>query len=520
MTQISKENIYSIIKSNAVKFPSKSLVVVDNEEIAYEQFINDVNKVSNALRSMGVVPGQTVAILMPNSIKWYVLFWAIVKIGARPVPLDPQIGEWEMVRLMTLTDIQTCFVATSYRSNKIIENLQKARHSIPDLKTIICVDPKDRSEGIMSFESFLKFSELNNSGYVHQPNENDLLMLACTSGSTGNPKVIAVPHIGFYQSQLDMGKYLGFNDSDIMLLGMPLYHQGGFGMGLQMVLNGGTVMYQSLFEPAAFLKFVSEKRITVIQLTATLAKILISVPDFDKYDLSCVRISYFAGEVLPVEIAKVFYEKLNIRVINIIGSSESGTMVVWDSKYDRHVDPSDFQPLPFTKMRILDEAENEVECGEIGSIFIHTDALITEYYKNEEETTKKLRYFDGLRWFNTGDLGKKLPDGRVRFTGRAKRVIKRGSNLVIPEEIEAFLLTHSEIEAIAVMGQKHELLGEMIIAHIQPKKSCEITRGKILKFCQGKLSAYKVPDQVVITDEIPRDIGKVQFKYLKGASNV
>jgi fatty-acyl-CoA synthase len=302
-----------------------------------------------------------------------------------------------------------------------------------------------------------------------------------------------------------------------MLLGMPLYHQGGFGMGLQMVLTGGTVMYQSLFDPEVFLKLVTEKRITVIQLTATLTKILLSVPNFDNYDLSCVRICYFAGEVLPVEIAKVFYEKLNIRVINIIGSSESGTMVVWDSKYDRDVDPSDFQPLPFTKMRILNEEENEVKCGEIGSIFIHTDALIAKYYKNEEETSTKLRWFEGLKWFNTGDLGKKLPDGRVRFTGRAKRIIKRGSNLVCPEEIEAFLLTHPEIEAIAVIGQKHDLLGEMIIAYIQPRGNFEITRGKILKFCQGKLSAYKVPDKVIITDEIPRDIGKVQFKYLKGA---
>lgn len=518
MMQNSYENIYSIIKSNAVKFPSKSLIVVDNEEISYEQFIIDVDKFSIALRSMGVVPDQTVAILMPNSLKWYELFWAIVKIGARPVPLDPQIGEWEMVRLMTLTDIGICFVATSYRSNMIIENLQKAKQSIPGLKTIICVDPEDRSDGIMSFESFLRSAELNNPDYVHQTSENDLLMLACTSGSTGNPKVIAVPHIGFYQSQFDMAKYLGFSDSDIMLLGMPLYHQGGFGMGLQMVLNGGTVMYQSLFEPAEFLKFVAEKRITVIQLTATLAKILLSVPDFYKYDLSCVRISYFAGEVLPSEIAKVFYEKLNIRVINVIGSSESGTMVVWDSKYDRQADPSDFQPLPFTKMRILDDAENEVECGQVGTIFIHTDALITEYYKNEEETTKKLQLYEGLKWFNTGDLGKKLPDGRVRFTGRAKRAIKRGSNLVCPEEIEAFLLTHPEIEAIAVMGQKHDLLGEMIIAYIQPKKNCEITRGKILKFCQGKLSAYKVPDKIIITDEIPKDIGKVQFKYLKSIS--
>lgn len=514
MIQKDNRNIYSLIKNTSMEFPSKSLIVVDNKEITYEKFIIDVDAISNSLLALGVSPNEKIAVLMPNSVIWYEIFWAIVKIGAHPVPLDPQIGEWEMVRLFTITEVQICFAAASYRANNIIENIKKAKQNLPKLKTIINIDQENNSNDIMSFESFLKISQMQNTDYVYNPCESDVLMLACTSGSTGNPKVIVVPHIGFYQSQLDIANYLGFSDKDIMLLGMPLYHQGGFGMGLQMVLVGGTVMYQSLFEPHEFLRLVSEKRITIIQLTATLAKILLSVPDFDKYDLSCLKTCYFAGEVLPLNIAKEFYEKLNIRVINIIGSSETGTMVVWDSKYDKDYDPSDFRPLPFTKMKILDDAKNEIECGEIGSIFIHTDALITEYYKNDIETNTKLCWIEDERWFNTGDLGMKLPDGRVRFTGRAKRIIKRGSNLVCPEEIESFLLTHPEIEAIAVQGQKHQLIGESIVAYIQPKKGFNITRGDILKFCKGKLAAYKVPDQVIIVDEIPKDIGKVQFKYL------
>jgi acyl-CoA synthetase (AMP-forming)/AMP-acid ligase II len=126
-----------------------------------------------------------------------------------------------------------------------------------------------------------------------------------------------------------------------------------------------------------------------------------------------------------------------------------------------------------------------------------------------------IHWIDGTNWFNTGDLGEKKLDGRVRFAGRAKRIIKRGSNLIYAEEIEAFLLTHSDIEAVAVVGEKHELFGEMTIAYLQLKKGCHMTRGDLNKFCQGKLAAYKVPDQIVITDDIPHDIGKVQFKYLK-----
>jgi fatty-acyl-CoA synthase len=340
-------------------------------------------------------------------------------------------------------------------------------------------------------------------------------MYACTSGSTGNPKIIAVPNTGFVQSQKDMADYLGFTESDVMLLGMPLYHQGGFGIGLQMILNGGTVFYEPQFDPEKFLHIIQEEKVTVLQLTATLAKILLTVPDFDVHDISSLRVVYFAGEKLPLQIAKEFFEKRGIRVVNVIGSTETATMVIWDSDYDRSVDVNDFRALKFTEFRILNDEFQEVRTGETGPIYINTSALLKEYVCNKDETSRRICYFDNKKWFNTGDLGMKLPDNRVRFIGRIKRVIKRGSNLVCPEENEAFLLTHPHIAAVAVTGEIHELFGEMIVAYIQPKEGYTLNRGNIVKFCQGKLAAYKIPDKVIITNEIPHDIGKLQFKYLK-----
>jgi fatty-acyl-CoA synthase len=190
-------------------------------------------------------------------------------------------------------------------------------------------------------------------------------------------------------------------------------------------------------------------------------------------------------------------------------------MVIWDSLYDTDVDVSSFRPLPFTAVRILDEAHRDVAVGDVGTIFIHTHALLTEYLKNEAETARRLHRWDGLKWFDTGDLGQRCPDGRVRFVGRVKRAIKRGSNLIYPEEIESFLLTHPDIEAVAVTGQSHELIGEMVVAHIQPRQGCTFTRRDLIQFCKGRLAAYKIPDQIVVVEAIPKDIGKVQFKYLK-----
>jgi acyl-CoA synthetase (AMP-forming)/AMP-acid ligase II len=509
-------NIYAIIKSRAQQNPDKILIAVDDESASYREFVNRVGEIAAALEVMGVSAHQNIGLIIPNSVLWYEIFWAVASLGAQPVPLDPQIGEWEMVRLFTLAEIQICFVAAIYRNNLILENILGCRGNLPGLKTIIAVNGPVKCNGILLYDDFMRLARGKTApAYVYQPVETDPLMLACTSGSTGNPKVIVVPHHGFYQSQDDMAGYLGFRETDIMLLGMPLYHQGGLGMGLQMLLKGGTVIYQRIFEPARFLARIAEKKVTVIQLTATLAKIILSVPDFHGYDLSSVHTCYFAGEALPREVAREFFEKMAIRVVNIIGSSETGTMVVWDSQYDRDVDVNDFRPLPFTRMRILDHDEQETPVGQVGTLYIHTDGLIQEYYQNQRETALRIRYFDGQKWFNTGDLGLRLPGGRMRFVGRAKRIIKRGANLIYPEEIEAFLLTHPDIEAVAVTGEQHALIGEMTVAYIQPRQGLSLTRGDIARFCRGQLANFKIPDRVVITAAIPHDIGKVQFKYIR-----
>ena len=134
-----------------------------------------------------------------------------------------------------------------------------------------------------------------------------------------------VEHEGFLKSAHDMSNYLEFTNKEIMLLGMPLYHQGGFGMGLQSLIKGGKVIFQEKFTPQDFLKLIEVEKVTVIQLSATLAKILISVPDFNSYDLSTLKMCYFAGELLPDKLASVFFDTLGKRVINLIGSSETAS---------------------------------------------------------------------------------------------------------------------------------------------------------------------------------------------------
>ncbi len=512
------EHFFDYYSKYAQQTPDKVLLRIDENTLTYQEFMDKTATFGSAMQKLGIGPDDKVGLVMPNSIEWYVAFWSAVRIGAQPVPIDPQSGSFELSKLLPATTVKMLFVSEKYRTNQIISAVHSLVPEKIALKKVVCFADESVVPAEDCYISADEFARTlgEKTCDIYQPEYLHTMSLACTSGSTGTPKILSVPSGGFLSTQRDMGDYLEFTSDDVMMLGMTLYHQGGFGMGQQMALKGGTVMYQPQFNPVTFLETVQKYKVNIIQLTSTLAKVLLSTPDFEKYDLSSVRICYFAGEVLPKEIADAFVKKLNIRVINIIGSSETCTMVVWDSAKDGDTDPSDFRKLYFTDYRVIDEKRNDVAEGETGELCVYTDGVITDYFGNPELSAEKILTDEqGRRWFCTGDLVNKLPNGIVRFAGRSKRIIKRGGNLVHAEEVEACLLTHPKIAAAAVTDEPHLVIGQQIVAYIQPKGDEKVTRGELARYFDGKLSAYKVPDKVVLVEEIPKDIGKIQFKYLR-----
>ncbi len=515
-----RQDFFTKFDETSKKTPDKILLRIDDNFLTYKDFIEKTAVISSAMRNAGIKENDKVGIIMPNSIEWYLVFWSAVRLGAQPVPIDPQSGVLELRRLIPATTSKICFAAEKYRNNSILGALKELDKEYLTVKKIICFTDEEYLSDVDNelFISDKKFFDEYTDDFsdIYEADDDHVMSLACTSGSTGTPKILSVPYYGFYDAADEMGTYLEFGENEVMMIGMTLYHQGGFGMGLQTTIKGGTVMYQPQFNPVSFLETVQKYHVTVIQLTSTLAKILLSTPEFDSYDLSSVKTCYFAGEVLPKDLADIFVNKLHIRVINVIGSSETATMVVWDSDHDSDVDPSDFRKLPFTDFRVIDAYKNDVKDDEVGELCINTTAVITEYFGNPELSADKIiTDKQGKRWFCTGDLVKRIGNGRVRFSGRSKRIIKRGGNLVHAEEVEATLLTHPKVAAIAVTAEDHPIIGQQIVAYIQPAGDEKITRGELARYFDGKLSAYKLPDKVILVTEIPKDIGKIQFKYLR-----
>jgi acyl-CoA synthetase (AMP-forming)/AMP-acid ligase II len=506
------EGVLHVFARLAEQAPEHPFLSIDGECLTRRQFLERVSLWAGALARQGIGEGDQVMLIAPNGLVWCVAFWATVSRGAVPVPLDPQTGAWEIECLLATLEVKLCLAWSRFRAADIAANLVRASAARPKPPAVVCLDQD--VAGTIGCEEFLRGAPALPVP-SRRVSSDERLMFACTSGTTGNPKIIIVPHVGFLRAQIDMARTLGLTSDDCMLLGMPLFHQGGFGMGLQTLVAGGQAVYLSRFEPQSFLDTIQTHRVTAVQLSATLAKLLLSHPELDQFDLSSLRLAYFAGEVLPDEVAAQFWHVRQIRVVNVIGSSETATMVMWDSARDAHRSASEFSPLPYTAVHVGDWGGSSSGSGQPGTLWVSTDALLWGYHGNPAETERRLTFRGGMRWFDTQDLVLALPDGYVRFVGRVKRAIKRGPNLVHPEEVESFLLTHKDIAAVALVREDHELYGDSIVAWVQPAPLAQLSRGELLAFCRGKIAAYKIPDRFVIVEQLPVDIGKVQYKRIR-----
>lgn len=496
--------LWDTINSYAESLPNNTLLSIDGKELSFKEARDQAIALALRLQDLSVKKGEYVPLILPNSLEWYLSFLAITAIGAIPVPLDPQIGSWELNQIQNQIQAKLLIMCPIFRAAKHVKSIETVSKAFENWIY---------TGEILSDTTGIPFNSLTETTTESLQTEySETFMLASTSGTTGNPKIIEVAQHSFLSSQLDMANLLAISDKDFMLLGMPLYHQGGFGMGIQATLKGASLIYQEKFSPELFLQAIEEKRVTIIQLTPTVAKLLLSVPNFKDYDISSLRLAYFAGESLSADLAKEFWDSLGIRVVNIVGSTETGTMVAWDSLTDSSFSPSHLKALPFTEFQIINPDSNN--CGEV---LIHTDCILTGYFNNPTESNQKIIVDDsGKKWFKTGDMGRQIDDNTIEYKGRLKNIIKRGANLIYPDELQDFYMQYPQIKDIYITGETDAVFGEKIIAYIVPHEmENPPTRGDILRFSRGSIAAYKIPDDITIIPSIPLNKGKVDVQILK-----
>ena len=336
----------------------------------------------------------------------------------------------------------------------------------------------------------------------------DPYCLLYTSGTTGQPKGVIIPHRMVTWNGYNTVASWQLREEDISPIFTPLYHAGALGAFLVPIFTiGGTIVLHRGFEPAEVWRTIEQERCTVVLGVPTIWKLLMEAPEFQSVDLSHVRWLCSGGAPLPEYLIDA-YQRRGVVFKQGYGLTEVGVncfaMTVDDSVRKKG---SIGKPLMFTETRLVDDNGREVPVGEVGELWLKGPHVSRGYWNNPEATAAAL---DADGWFHTGDLARRDAEGFHYIAGRRKDMFISGGVNVYPAEIEGELLLHPDVQDAAVIGVSHEKWGEVGVAFVVARPGRTLSPDLLAHHLEGRLARYKIPTEFLFVEALPRTpYGKV-----------
>ena len=514
--------IYKMIDKFSKKFPDKEVFIFKeiNKRYSYKEFNDKVNETCNKLINMGVRKGSHVGLWMDNIEEWYLIFFAVNKIGGITVPINTAFKSEEMDIILNNFDIDYLFMSDGYNKkypeyiNKIIPNLELPNNEYKRLKKIITIN--------FNYKNCINFNDLNKKQvdidkYYNNTYSNDVCIILPTSGTTGLPKGVELTNIKLIKNGYDIGERYELNDKDNMLIQVPMFHCFGITLSMLASLTHLTKMnILSHFNSTKSLKIIEEEKVTCINGVPTMYKAIMNDENFKNTDISSLKKGIMAGSnCLPDQMREV-YDKMGMKVISVYGLSEASpgcTMTsVSDSLYIRENTVG--SSLPDIDCKIIDSLTNkECEIGEQGEFVVKGYNVMNGYYNNIEETNKVI---DSNGYLHTGDLAKKIDNNNYVITGRIKDTIIRGGENIYPKEVMSVLNKCPGVIDSCVFGVDDVIYGQEIEACIISDGT--VTEDEIRGFMKENVAGYKVPKYIKFVDDfIKNAAGKVLVYKMREA---
>ncbi len=441
------------------------------------------------LSSLGVRPGDRVAVCMANCPEVLVSYQAIWRVGAAVTPLLFLLSEDEL--RYTLSDSGAAAIVTTP------EFLPKVLAAGRGLGVHIVVTG-DAVEGAASF------TELSAGGEAPlvRVDPGEMAALLYTGGTTGRSKGVVLSHDAMSYAAwagVKSGEHDGFT---VGLLPLPLAHAFGLTvsvLAMHAVRPGRTVLMR-WFDPVRWLQYVQSERVEHGALVPTMLRLLATQP-LEDYDLSSLRKLTSGSAPLPAEIAEQWSRRVpNCEVVEGYGCSETAALATL-TPTGQNRRGSVGRAAPGVDVRVED-----------GEICIKSPSLMSGYWHDPDTTELALR--DG--WFHTGDVGRIDTDGYVYVVDRLKDVIIRNGFNVYPRDVEEALMRHPAVAVCAVVGRADDESGEEVVAFVQPVPGADVTGEELVAWSREHLSAVKYPREVRLIDQLPlTSIGKLDRKALR-----
>jgi len=507
-------NLAIMLRESATSHPDKPLMHINELSFSYAQTDEISGRIASSLLGLGLQRGDKVAVQLPNLPQFLFTYFGILKAGLVMVPLNPLLKAPEVAYHLADSDARVLVTFEMFADEAVKGAAQVANDTGVEVMTYVVNMPGNdvRPQGTKHYDE-LYFADDTRDIVPLSP--DDTAVLLYTSGTTGKPKGAELTHFQLFMNCTTAGNLFGFEDDDIGLAVLPLFHV----FGLSSVLNtsvrfGGTIVLVPRFEMEPVIDAIEKHRCTIFSGVPTMYFALLSM-DLSKRDLSSLRVGVSGGAAIPGETIKAIEERLpGFVVLEGYGLSESASTTTFNVSAEERKVLSIGKPIWGVEVTVVDENDKVLPPGEehVGEIVIRGHNIMKGYYKNPEATEEAMRG----GWFHTGDLGYADDDGFLFIVDRKKDLVIRGGYNVYPREIEEVLYAHPSIAEAAVIGKPDDKLGEEVVAVITVKPGADVTPEQVIAYCKERLAAYKYPREVRIVDALPMGpTGKILKKELR-----
>ncbi len=490
-------------------YGNKTGVICGDDRFTYKQYGERVNRLSNALKAMGVKSGDRVSYLGYNCHRLLESFFGIPQIGAVLVPLNIRLLADDFKFILNESAPRVLFLDRDF-----IPQIDAIRSELSSIERFVLLDTMENPPDWITdhYETMLEDSsaEAPFPAGAYPFEEDDTAEIFYTSGTTGTPKGVMLTHRNLYLHALEALAATPMDETDIQLHLIPLFHVNGWGTPHYLTAKGGTHVMLKKFDPPKAAQIIQKERVTRLYIIPTMVNAIMDLPDFDTFDLSSMRVLLIGGAPPPTGIIDRSEKAFGCLVHTAFGMSETCPLIAWpelgsrlepDTKAYRANKTWGF-PLLGVEFRVVDAFGEDLPWdGEaIGELLMRGDMVMKGYYAKPDETDKALA--DG--WFHTGDLVSIGPDGSLFIKDRMKEIIISGGENISSLEIEQVLYSHPDILECAVVGKPDEKWGEVPVAFVVPMEGSDVTPAAIADFARSHMAHFKAPKEIIMIDQFPR----------------
>jgi fatty-acyl-CoA synthase len=501
------------------QFPEKSAIVCGDHRFTYAQFTDRASRLANALRNMGLKPGDRVAFLSLNCHRLLEAYYGVVEAGAVLLPLNIRLAPQELSYILNDAGAKALFL-----QNEFLGTGDFLRQSVPSLESFVLLDAASRVQWASdrSYEELLAAATPSRAD-VMMIDENSLAELFYTSGTSANPKGVMLTHRNVYLHALSVCVTFHTNADSVDLHTIPLFHANGWGTAHSVTLVGGRHVMLPRFTCAEVFQLIERERVNSLSLVPIMATALVNSPEREKYDLTSLEWVSIGGAASSPTLIKQVEESLMCPCFSGYGLTETapvlstarmkpGTQLEGEARYAAQARTG--YAIPGVELRVVDVNEKDVphDGKTMGEIVARSDGVMEGYWQQPVVTAEVMRG----GWFRTGDVAVVEEDRYIRIVDRKKDIIISGGENISSLEIEKTLLAHPDVYEAAVIPVPDEKWGEVPKALVVLKPEAKVAEGELLKFCRSRLAHFKCPRSVEFLTALPKTAtGKVLKKDLR-----